>query len=184
MPISIHSTSVGVMSRMLANLSAILDTAVTHAEATGRNPETLLTARLAPDMKDLVGQVQMATDTAKFAGARLVGMLPPPFDDTETSFPELQARISKTLRFLEVVDPTEVEAASSRVVTIAPGGKRMAFRGVDYLRQFALPNFFFHVTTAYAILRAEGVPLGKLDFLGPMPVADLDELPERRVQYG
>ncbi|MBC8129752.1 MAG: DUF1993 domain-containing protein [Rhizobiaceae bacterium] len=185
MPISIHSTSIGVMTRMLTTLSAMLDTAVTYAQASRLDPATLLEARLAPDMHNFVRQVQMATDTAKFAGARLAGMIPPSFLDTETSFPELQARIDKTLRFLEIIDPLEVEASSSRIVTIQHGSRSVSYRGPDYLRQFALPNFYFHVTTAYAILRTNRVPLGKLDYLGAFPTDGASVPVEgRRIQYG
>lgn len=186
MPLSIHSASIGVMTRMLGNLSAVLDAAAAHAAANGIDPGTLIEARLAPDMFPLSGQVQAASDAAKAAGARLAGMVPPSFPDTETTFPELQDRIAKTMMFLESLDPLDVESATGRIVTLSRQGRTTTFRGPDYLRQMALPNFFFHVVTAYGILRAKGVPLGKLDYLGAFP--DPEDVsgngPDRWLRYG
>jgi len=179
MSLSIHSVSVGVMTRMLNNLSTVLDLAVAHAEANGIDPSRYAEARLAPDMRPLTAQIQLASDSAKGAGARLSGVEAPSFADTEATMAELKERIAKTIAFLGSVDRAEVDASADRTVELKAGGGTRSFRGADYLEQFALPNFFFHVSIAYGILRAEGVPLGKLDYLGARPAAEETPMPEQ-----
>jgi uncharacterized protein len=179
MSLSIHSVSVGVMTRMLNNLSTVLDLAVAHAEANGIDPSRYAEARLAPDMRPLTAQIQLASDSAKGAGARLSGIEAPSFADNETTFPEMQERITKTIAFLAGVDRAAVDASADRTVEVKTRSSTRSFRGADYLEQFALPNFFFHVSIAYAILRAEGVPLGKLDFLGARPAPEPAALPDQ-----
>ncbi|BDA83659.1 hypothetical protein Sa4125_12010 [Aureimonas sp. SA4125] len=179
MSLSIYPSSVGAMTRMLGNLSALLDAAVAHAEAAGIDPATLVAARLAPDMHPLSSQIQLVSDTAKGAGARLSGIEAPSFADTETTFPELKERIARTIAFLGTVDVAAVDASQDRIVTLKTRSSTMTFTGSDYLTHFALPNFYFHVSIAYAILRANGVPIGKMDYLGNRPAAPQ---PEKQVQ--
>ena len=178
MSLSIHSASVGIMTRMLGNLSTLLDIAVAHAEANGIDPATYASARLAPDMHPLTSQIQLASDSAKGAGARLAGVTAPSFADTETTFPEMQERIAKTITFLRSVDRAEVDGSAGRIVELKTRSSTRSFRGADYLEQFALPNFMFHVATAYGILRTQGVPLGKQDYLGTRP-SQKAELPDQ-----
>ena len=128
----------------------------------------MLTARIAPDMFPLARQVQIATDHAKGASARLAGVDNPSFADTETTFPELQARIAKTLDFVKSLKPAQFDGGFERDITLTIAGQKMTWKGDVYLHQFALPNFYFHVTAAYAILRHNGVEVGKRDFLGTL----------------
>jgi len=167
MPLSLYDASVPVFRRALTNLDAILTKGEEFAAAQGLDTAELATARLAPDMFPLTGQIQSASDSAKFAAARLTGTTGPSFPDTETTFEELHERIAKTLDYLAGVDPAGFEGAETReIVTRSRRGERH-FVGTSYLLTFALPNFFFHVTTAYDILRHKGVPVGKSDYLGP-----------------
>jgi hypothetical protein len=130
------------------------------------NPQVLLQARLFPDMFPLLRQVQIATDTAKGAVARLAGVELPKFEDNELSFGDLQARIDKTIHFIEHLDATKLDGSETRAIHLKVGGKELHFVGSQYLMGWAWPNFHFHMTTAYCILRHNGVPLGKADFLG------------------
>ena len=166
MPLSMHQASVPPFVRQLGVLSALL--AKGEAFATEKNlpPAELLDARLAPDMHPLTRQVQIASDAAKGACARLAEIEVPSFTDTETSFAELQDRIARTIAFVEGVAAERFEGSETRTVTLQAGPREFAFTGQAFLLQFALPNFYFHITTAYAILRHTGVPLGKMDFLG------------------
>jgi hypothetical protein len=158
---TLYDASVPVFVNALSNMRAWLDKAASHESA-----EDLINARLADDMRPLAAQYQMASDTAKNALARLCGLEPPVMTDTESSLAELQARCDKTITFLESMDPAVVNASDEREIVLKfPGGTGYRFTGADYLRRFALPNFYFHVTIAYGILRAEGVPLGKPDYL-------------------
>jgi hypothetical protein len=166
MSLSIYQASVPVLIRALNNLSAIVDKAVANAEARKIEPAVFINARLAPDMFPLARQIQSASDGAKGCAARLAGIDIPSFADTETSFPELQERIAKTVAFLQSVSEAQFEGSESRTVTMKLRGADVNFTGQSYLLGFALPNFFFHVTTAYAILRHNGVDIGKRDFLG------------------
>ena len=183
MSFSIHSASVGIMTHMLTNLSTVLDIAVSHAEANGIDPATFAAAKLTDDMRPLTAQIQFASDSAKGAGARLAGIEAPSFADTETTFAEMQERIAKTITFLAGVDRAAVDGSAERIVELKTRSGTRTFAGADYLQHFALPNFFFHVVTAYDILRAQGVPLGKLDYLGARDAAPAaepaKELPEQ-----
>lgn len=166
MSLTMHSASVPIYLTMLGNLSKWLDKAVAFAEMKKFDVNTLLTARLAPDMLSLTKQVQIACDTAKFGVARLAGIDAPKFDDTETTFAELQQRIAATVAFLKSVPAAQVDGTEARPVSVPVRGRDpLQFTGEQYLKHFALPNFFFHVTTAYALLRHNGVELGKADFL-------------------
>ncbi|MGE0117104.1 MAG: DUF1993 family protein [Dongiaceae bacterium] len=166
MTLSMYQASVPVFLRTLVALSAILDKAAAHAAQRKVEPTVLLNTRLYPDMFPLVRQVQLAADFAKGAGARLAGIDVPKFADTESTFDELKARIAKTIDFLKTLTPARVDGSESRDITIPIGGKPQSFKGQPYLLHFALPNFFFHATTAYDILRHCGVELGKRDFIG------------------
>jgi len=165
-PLSMYHASVPVFQRMLTALSAILDKAAAHAEAQGIDPAELIQARLAPDMIPLSGQVQIASDSAKGAAARLSGREIPKYPDDEASFEELKARIAKTLDFISSIETGEIDGGEDREVTLTLRSGSRQFTGQRYLLHFALPNFYFHVTTAYDILRSRGVPLGKPDFIG------------------
>ncbi len=164
MSLSMHDASIGVFVRAFTALSRILDKAAAHAEAKKIDPAAFVQARLFPDMLPLVRQVQIASDTAKGAGARLAQVDVPSYPDTEATFAELQARIAKTVAFLRGLDATRFAGSEDRTITLKLDRER-TFSGRDYLLNFALPNFFFHVTTAYAILRHNGVEIGKPDYL-------------------
>jgi len=161
MTLSLYDASVPVFTSMLRNMRAWLGKAAAEKE------ESALTeARLAEDMAPLTRQYQMASDTAKNAIARLLGETPPVMEDTETSFDELRARCDKTIAYLEGADRAAIDGAGGREVVLRfPNGMGYRFKGADYLTRFALPNFLFHATIAYAILRNQGVSLGKPDFL-------------------
>jgi hypothetical protein len=166
MSLSIYDASVPVFTRGLTNLRAVLQKAHDHALTKHFEPSILLSSRLFPDMHPLTRQVQIAADAAKFGVARLAGIEPPKYEDVETTFDELYARIDKTIAYLQGIDAGKLEGSESRTVTLTvPSGKH-EFVGQVYLLHFALPNFYFHVTTAYAILRHNGVELGKFDYLG------------------
>lgn len=166
MSLSMYHASLPVLQRMLGNLSAILHKAEVYAAARKIEASVLLNARLAPDMLPLVSQVQIATDTAKGCAARLAGLEVPKYADTESSFAELQGRIDKTLAFIAGIDVAQLEGSEGRSITLKFPNMELNFNGQDYLLGFVLPNFFFHVTTAYAILRHNGLDIGKMDFLG------------------
>ncbi len=166
MTISMYDLSVPVFTRGLAQLSHVLDKGLAHAKTMDADPATLVRARLAPDMLTLAGQVQRASDASKLGVARIAGVSAPPFADTEASFEELQARIARTVEFLNGVDRAAIDGHEDRSVLLKVGGHALTFEAQRYLLQFALPNFFFHVTTAYGVLRNAGVPVGKLDYLG------------------
>lgn len=166
MSLSMYQASVPVFLRMLANLSAVLDKAAKHAEAKKIEPSVLVTARLFPDMLPLSAQIQIASDSAKGCAARLAGVEVPSFPDTETTFPELQARIDKTVAFLKGLKPEQIDGSEERNIHLKMRTREVDFTGQVFLLHFAMPNFYFHVTTAYAILRHNGVELGKMDYLG------------------
>jgi hypothetical protein len=159
-------SSVPVFTQFLTAMAAILKKAEAHCEAKKIDPDALLTARLFPDMYPLRRQVQLACDFAKGAGARLTGIAVPSFPDEEKTFPELQARIAKTLDFLATLKKEQFADAATRTITLKIGGQDMSFPGAVYLRYFAFGNFYFHVTTAYNILRHNGLEIGKRDFMG------------------
>jgi hypothetical protein len=166
MSLSMYQASIPVFVRMLSNLSAILTKAAAYAETKKFDPSVLVNARLAPDMRPLSFQIQVASDLAKGCAARLAGIDPPSFPDTETTFPELQTRITQTIDFLNSVSAAQVDGSEERTVVLKMRTQEMTFQGQAYLISFTLPNFYFHVTTAYAILRHNGLDLGKQDFLG------------------
>jgi hypothetical protein len=165
MSLSMHAATVSPMRHMLKSLSALLTKAESHCEARKIDPAVLLGARLYPDMFPLTRQVQIASDTAKGAAARLADVEIPKFDDTETTFAELQARIDKTIAFLDSLQPQQFEGAESRKIVLPLRDRTIEFSGADYLMLHATPNFLFHVTTAYGLLRHNGVEVGKRDFL-------------------
>ncbi|MEI9992624.1 MAG: DUF1993 domain-containing protein [Rhizomicrobium sp.] len=166
MAYTIYDASIPVMIRSLTSLSKILDKAVAQAKADDLPLSELLEARLAPDMRPFTHQIQLASDAAKGAAARLADVTPPGMPDTETTFPELHTRLQKTIAFLETIRPEQLAGAEDREIVLKfPSGERK-FTGRDFLAGYALPNFLFHVTTAYALLRHKGIVIGKSDFLG------------------
>ena len=168
MTISMYSASVPVYAHTLANLERILDKAEANALARKFDPAVLLATRLAPDMLPLTKQVQIACDAAKLSVARLAGIESPKFEDNEASIADLKARVRKTLEFLQTVPAEKVDGSEAREVRVPRRDGEMKFDGETYLKHYALPNFFFHVTTTYALLRHNGVELGKADYLGAL----------------
>ncbi|HEV2284808.1 MAG TPA: DUF1993 domain-containing protein [Steroidobacteraceae bacterium] len=166
MKISVHAMSVDVFAHALGNLSALLEKAVANAKERKFEPAVLLGARLAPDMFPLTRQVQIACDLAKNSVARLAAQEPPRFPDTEASFEELHARIARTVDYLRGVPASALEGAETRDIKVTAGDRTLEFKGLEFLERWAIPNVFFHITTAYAILRHNGVDIGKRDFLG------------------
>lgn len=162
----LHAVSVPVFARMLRQLSSLLDKAVADAQARGFEPAVLLQSRLYPDMFPLLRQVQLACDFAKGASARLAGVPVPAFPDEETTVDELKARLDKVIAFVESVSREDVDAGADRPITIKLRDRSVEMNGIDYLNNMAMPNFYFHVTTVYAILRHNGVAVGKRDFVG------------------
>ena len=165
MKISMHAMSVDLFAHALGNLSWFLEKAARSAEQRKFDPGILLAARLAPDMLPLTRQVQVAGDVAKSAVARLAGQEPPRFEDNETSIEQLRARIARTIDFLKGVPASALEGAETRDIKLPARERTLEFKGLDFLQRWAIPNVFFHVTTAYDILRHNGVELGKRDFL-------------------
>ena len=168
MPITMHSASVPVFVRLLGNLLKWLDKAEAHAAAKKFDASVFLGARLAPDMLPFTKQIQIACDGAKFGVARLVGVEAPKFDDTEASIDELRERIRKTISFVQSVSAAQIDGTEDKDVVIPRRDGSMTLKGEAYLTTFAMPNFYFHITTAYALLRHNGVELGKMDFLGAL----------------
>jgi hypothetical protein len=168
MSISLYDISIPVFTLSLNNLSAILDKAESHGEAKKVDPKVIPQARLIVDMLPLSAQIQIACDTAKGAAARLAGVAVPKHEDTEATLGELKARVAKTLDFIKTIKPEQLQGAETREVVLQFPQTTLKFNGLNYLTNFALPNFFFHMTMAYALLRKNGVELGKRDFLGPV----------------
>jgi uncharacterized protein len=167
MTISMHNAMTPVFLRMFANLDAMLDKLETDAKARNYSPEVVLNARLAPDMLPLIGQVQRASDTAKGAIARLSGAgQSPSMPDTETSVADLRIRIAKTVDYIKSVPASAIDGSAEREVVLKTPNGDLTWKGLTYLTGFVLPNFLFHITTAYAILRHNGVQIGKMDYLG------------------
>jgi hypothetical protein len=167
----LYDVTVPQFTRMLQNLNRFFDKAVAHADAKKYDPSVLLTARLAPDQFALIRQVQIACDTAKLATARLTGREAPSHPDTEQTLAELRARIESTIAYLDTARREDFVGAEERRIT-QPRWNGRSLSGTDYAFTHALPNFYFHVTTAYAILRHNGVDLGKMDYLGSLPFRD------------
>ena len=166
MSITMHSASVPVFVRLLGNLLVWLDKAEAHAAAKKFDPSVYLGTRLAPDMLSFTKQIQIACDGAKFCVSRLAGIDAPSFDDTEASLDELRERVRKTIAFVKSVSPAQIDGSEDKDVVIPRRDGSMTLKGEAYLKFFATPNFYFHITTAYALLRHNGVELGKMDFLG------------------
>jgi len=167
MSLNLSQLTVPVFVRGLKILSTLLEKGEQHAAEQGIVPEILLGARLADDMLPLSAQIQRASDTSKFAAQRIGGADAPKFADDETTFDQLRERIAQTVAYLESVDPAQLDAGAGREVTLNHPSGAQVFTAESYLLTFALPNFYFHVVTAYDILRHKGVKLGKLDYLGP-----------------
>ena len=168
MSTSLYEATAPVLVRSLNKFSALLD----KAAAAGVSESELLEARLAPDMLPFAKQIQIASDTAKGAMARLTGGEAPSMADTETSIAELKARIARTVSYVESVDPAAFEGADDREIVLKFPSIEMRFSGRDYVNQFVLPNLFFHITVAYALIRTKGVAIGKADFL-PIDMANV-----------
>ena len=168
MSVALYDVSMPIFTLSLNNLAAILDKAASHADEKKVDPKALPATRLIVDMLPLSAQVQIACDTAKGAAARLAGVEIPQHGDTEATISELKARVAKTLEFIRTIKPEQMQGAETREIVLQFPQSTWKFTGINYLTNFALPNFFFHVTTAYALLRKNGVELGKRDFLGPV----------------
>ncbi len=165
--LSIYDATIPALKRALSNLAAILKKGEEYADAKKVEHQVLLNSRLFVDMYPLTRQVQIATDMSKGAGARLAAIEIPKYEDNETSFAELQARIAKTIAFLDAIKPEQLAGAETREITVTIRKTDLKFSGQDYLLKWVLPNVYFHITTAYNILRHNGVELAKQDFLGP-----------------
>ncbi len=167
MTISMHSASMPVFIKMLGNLGHWLDAAEAHAAAKKFDPSVYLTTRLAPDMLPFNRQIQIASDMVKFGVARLSGVDAPKFEDNEASLADLRQRIAKTIDFVKSVPQSQIDGTDDKAIEVPMrGGPALHFTGENYLKHFVLPNLYFHLTTTYALLRHNGVPLGKVDFLG------------------
>jgi len=171
MTISMHTASVPIFVRMLGNLSTWLDKADAHAKEKKFEPGVYLAARLAPDMLPFTAQIQIACDAAKFCVARLAGVEAPPFPDDEKTIDDLRQRVRKTIDYLQSIPAAQIDGSDARAISVPRRAGAITMTGESYLKTFALPNFFFHVTTTYALLRHNGVELGKADFLGALPQA-------------
>ncbi|HUN76352.1 MAG TPA: DUF1993 domain-containing protein [Steroidobacteraceae bacterium] len=166
MPVSLYDVSIPIFTLGLTNLSAILDKAATHGDTKKIDPKVMPQARLIADMLPLSAQIQIACDTAKGAAARLAGVDVPKHEDTEATLADLKSRVLKTLDFIKTIKAGQLQGAETREIVLQFPQTTMKFNGLNYLTNFALPNFFFHMTMAYALLRKNGVDLGKRDFLG------------------
>jgi hypothetical protein len=161
-----YQASIPVFIRQLNNLSAILKKGEEHALAKKIEPEVFINARLAPDMFPLSRQVQIASDGVKGCAARLAGVEVPSYPDTEKTFAELQARIAKTIEFVKAFSAKQIDGTEEKKITLKMRDREVSFLGQAYLLNFVLPNLYFHITTTYAILRHNGVDVGKKDFIG------------------
>ena len=170
MPFTMSQASLPVFEIELNALSAVLDKAAAFATAKKLDPTVLPLYRLAPDMFTLARQVQVACDQAKNGGSRLAGVEPPKFEDNETTVDQLKERLAKTVAFLKTLDAKAMDASSEREITFPLGQAKGHMKGSDYLNHFVLPNFYFHLTAAYAVARHCGVEVGKRDFLGAIPI--------------
>ncbi len=166
MTISMYAASIPVVRQQLGSLAGVLSKAASHAAAHKIDPTVLLQSRLYPNMLPLTKQVQIATDFSKGTCARLAGVEPPKFEDNEQSFEALQERISNTLAFLDTLSAEQINGSEERDISLSFGTATHQFKGMPYLLHYAMPQLIFHVTTAYAILRHNGVELGKRDFVG------------------
>ena len=169
MSLSMYQSSIPVFTQMLTSLSAILDKAAAHATAKKWGPSVLADLRLIPDMLPFSRQIQNASDHAKRGAARLAGVEAPVWEDNEKTIDEFKARLAKTLDYLRSFKPAQIDGSEDRVIEWTAGPRVRKFKGRDYLLTYAFPHFFFHVTTAYALLREAGVEIGKSDYMGPLP---------------
>jgi uncharacterized protein len=169
MTLSMYQASVPAFVQYLQSLSGIIDKAEAYATARKIEPAVILQTRLFPDMFPLVRQVQIACDFAKGASARLAGVELPSYEDNEKTFADVKARIAKTIAFIQSIKPAQIDGSEGRDISIKIAGNPVSFKGEPYLVQFALPNFYFHLSIAYAILRQCGVQLGKGDYMGRIP---------------
>ena len=174
MSISIYQSSVPILKGMLGNLSSILAKAELYAKNKKFDEKNLLESRLFPDMFPLVKQVQVATDQAKGGCARLAGVEPPKFEDDETTLSQLQDRIAKTIAFIDGIDPAQLDSAASRQIQYNMRDFNFEFSAQQYLTNWVLPNFYFHVTAAYNLLRMGGLEIGKSDYLGSLVDFNID----------
>ena len=168
MPLSIYQVSVPVFLRTLTNLKNILAKGAAHAQARKIDEAAFMQARLAPDMFPFTSQVHIATDMARGGAARLSGSEPPKYEDNEKTFAELIARVDKTIAYIQSLPESQFDGAETRTITRPVRGQPHAFTGLNYLQQFILPNLYFHTTAAYALLRHNGVEVGKADFIGAL----------------
>ena len=168
MSLSMHQCSIPVFIHSLNNLAALLKKGETHFAKEGVDALELINARLHPDMHPLSRQVQIACDVAKGAGARISGIEAPKYDDTESTFAELYTRIDNTLHFLSALSAEAINGTENKDIKMQAGPYELEFTGSSYLIKWALPNLYFHISTAYSILRHNGVDIGKIDFLGPI----------------
>lgn len=166
--ISVQALSIDIFTHTLGNLSAILEKGAAHATAKKFDSSVLVTSRLAPDMLPLSKQIQIACDVAKNSVARLVGSEPPRFEDNEKTIEELRARIAKTIDYLKSIPAGAIENSEQRDIKVPAGERTLEFKGLAFLQRWAIPNVYFHVTTAYNILRHNGVEIGKRDYLGSL----------------
>lgn len=166
MQISMYQASVPPIIHSLNNLIAILKKGAAHAEAKNIDPAVFISSRLYPDMFPLSRQVQIASDIARRGAARLAGLEPPQFEDSETTFPQLIERLEQNIAYLQTLTPEQIDGSEGKAISLPVGKETIEFEGLQFLLYFVLPNFYFHVTTAYDILRHCGVELGKRDFLG------------------
>jgi uncharacterized protein len=166
MSITMYQASIPPMIRALNNFAAILKKGAAHAEAKKIDPTVFINSRLSPDMFPLAKQVQIASDVARRGAARLAGLEAPAFEDNETTFPELITRLEKTTAYLETLTASQIDGSEERSISLPMGDQTITLAGLPYLVSFVLPNVYFHVTTAYGILRHCGVELGKIDYLG------------------
>ena len=166
MTLSMYTASIPAFIRGFNNLSAILTKAESYATTKKIDPSVLINARLFPDMFPLSRQVQIATDVVKGGVARLAGIEVPSYADDEATFEQLQVRITKTIAFIKTIKPDQINGSEDKAITLKVGGNEMNFKGEAYLLNFVIPNMYFHITTTYAILRHNGLDIGKGDFLG------------------
>lgn len=166
MSLSMYQASIPIFIHMLGNLTNILEKGAAHATAKNFDATVLVNSRLAPDMFALARQVQIATDMVKGCAARLAGIEPPKYEDNETNFDELIARITKTISFLQTVKPEQIDGTEGKAIELALRTRTLNFDGKTYLQHFVIPNMYFHITTTYNLLRHNGVELGKQDFIG------------------
>jgi len=167
MKISVHAATVDVFAHSLSSLSVLLEKGAAHAAAKKFDPSVLVSARLAPDMFPLSKQVQIACDLAKNSVARLAGIEPPRFEDNEKTLDELRARVARTIDYIKGVPASAVDNSEDRDIKVPAGPERtLEFKGLTFVQRWAIPNVYFHITTAYNILRHNGVEIGKRDFLG------------------